>query len=63
MIHGKITGVMNANAETQVYNTLDEGYNMVYKYRDAAHTIEAIKENPEYISLCLRKTEIEWNKV
>lgn len=46
-----------------LYNTLDEGYNMVYKYRDAAHTIEAIKENPEYISLCLRKTEIEWNKV
>ena len=46
-----------------LYNTLDEGYNMVYTYRDAAHTIEAIKENAEYISLRLRKTEIERNKV
>lgn len=46
-----------------LYNMLDEGYNMVYTYRDAAHTIESIKENAEYISLCLRKTEIDWNKV
>lgn len=45
------------------YNTLAEGYNMVYTYRDKAHTIEAIKENAEYISLCLGKNGIEWNKV
>ena len=46
-----------------LYNTLDEGYNMVYTYRDEAHTIEAIKENAEYISLCLGKTESERNKI
>ncbi len=36
-----------------LYNTLDDGYNMVYTYRDEAHTIEAIKENAEYIFLRL----------
>ncbi len=42
-----------------LYNTLDNGYNMVYTYQDELHTLEAIRENTEYILLCLEKRRVE----
>lgn len=42
------------------YNTIDEGYNIAYTYRDKKHTFKAIKENAEYIISCLKNQGIRF---
>lgn len=41
-----------------LYKSLENGYNMVYTYQDKRHTLEAIRQNAEYIIYCLRKNGI-----
>lgn len=43
-----------------LYNTIDEGYNIAYTYRNKVHTIKAIKKNAEYIISCLKKQGIRF---
>lgn len=38
-----------------LYNSLENGYNMVYTYQDKPYAVRAIQENIEYITSCLRK--------
>lgn len=43
-----------------LYKSLENGYNMVYTYQDEWHTVEAIRQNAEYIINCLRKNGIRF---
>ena len=38
-----------------LYNSLENGYNMVYTYQDKQYAIRAIQQNIAYITRCLRK--------
>ncbi len=41
-----------------LYNSLENGYNMVYTYQDERHTVEAIRQNAKYITRCLEKNGV-----
>ncbi len=38
-----------------LYNSLENGYNMVYTYQDKQYAVRAIQQNIAYITRCLRK--------
>lgn len=44
-----------------LYNSLENGYNMVYTYQDKKHAVEAVQKNAGYIISCLEKNGIKYS--